>query len=312
MNDYIKTLTRQGYVSAEDVIAMRRRVFGDQLISEDEMADLLVLAQRSPKGDPSWQQFLSEAMADYFIRQAEPRGYMSEAASRFLLSCLGDPAHASTTILNGLVHMVHHASVVPAPVIAFGLEAIRAHVLAEGQIDAAEADRVRAVLFAAGGDGNVAITRAEAEYLFDLNDAARGGDTDPAWSDLFVKAIASHLMAHIGYRPLSRREALRRDAWLREDRADIGGFFARMRETGFRTLIEAYGDPVPQATLNDQRALAARAAEQITEDEASWVVARIEHDGAYSDSEKALIAWLETLRGQAGLPPALARLSETA
>lgn len=310
MNAYIKALTRQGYVSAEDVLRMRRRVFGDQVVDHEEMADLLQLAAMAPEGDPSWQQFLGEAMADFFIRQAEPRGYMGVEDGAFLVECLKEPGAINTAVLDALVHMVKHAQSVPQPVIDFGLEAIRAHVLADAVIDADEVERIRAFLFAAGGAGNVAITRAEAEFLFDLNDAAYSASNHPSWADLFMKAVANHLMAHIGYQPPTRREALRREAWLKSPKADITGFFGRMAQGGFKAVIDAYSkrEPHPQAAANDRRAVEAAEAEKLTAMETDWLTDRIKRDGLVNDAEEALIAHLRVLQGETPLPEKLSAL----
>jgi hypothetical protein len=70
------------------------------------------------------------------------------------------------------------------------------------------------MLYAFGGDGNIAVTQQEASVLFDINDATAETENHPAWSDLFVKALANFLMATSGYQVPTRQEALRREAWL--------------------------------------------------------------------------------------------------
>ena len=64
-----------------------------------------------------------------------------------------------------------------------------------GVVDKAETELVRRILFAFGGDGNISITRQEAGILFDINDATDEKKNDPAWSDLFVKALANFLLS---------------------------------------------------------------------------------------------------------------------
>ena len=64
---------------------------------------------------------------------------------------------------------------------------------------------LRRMLYAFGGDGNVAVTRAEAEVLFDINDATADAEPNPAWTDLFVKAIANVVMAASGQQPPNQR-----------------------------------------------------------------------------------------------------------
>ena len=51
---------------------------------------------------------------------------------------------------------------------------VRGGDLVPGVIGEAEVDLLRRILYAFGGDGNVGITRSEAEVLFTLNDATAG------------------------------------------------------------------------------------------------------------------------------------------
>jgi len=69
------------------------------------------------------------------------------------------------------------------------LEELAAEILKDGVIDAKEAAVLRERLFA---DGQ--IDRQEADLLFRLNDAVSGKANDPAWQNLFVQAIAKHVL----------------------------------------------------------------------------------------------------------------------
>ncbi len=53
---------------------------------------------------------------------------------------------------------------------------------------------IRRLIYGSGGQNGLAISRTEAEFLFALNRATAGGENDPAWRDLFVKAITMHLL----------------------------------------------------------------------------------------------------------------------
>ena len=79
---------------------------------------------------------------------------------------------------------------------------------------------IRRILYAFGGDGNVAITRPEAEVLFEINDATADGTNAEGWRDLFVKAIANCVLAASMYTAPSREQALTREAWL-DRRGDL-------------------------------------------------------------------------------------------
>lgn len=62
-------------------------------------------------------------------------------------------------------------------------------IIADGVVDAAEVKQLEKVLFE---DGK--IDREEADALFAINDAVSGNANDASYKDLFVKAIASHVL----------------------------------------------------------------------------------------------------------------------
>ena len=69
------------------------------------------------------------------------------------------------------------------------LEQLRAELLADGVIDAAEVKELETVLFA---DGK--IDTDEAEFLFDINNAVSGKANHTSWETLFIKSISSYLL----------------------------------------------------------------------------------------------------------------------
>ncbi len=157
-------------------------------------------------------------------------------------------------------------------------------------------DLLRRILYAFGGDGNVAITRAEAEILFEIEDATNGGPINPAWTDLFVKAIANVLMASSGYAVPSREEALRSEAWL-DSRGDLSPF--EMLKAMVTSSLDSVGRSYREQS-SEERALARLERqrieiitnEAITEGEAQWLADRIGRDGKMTANECALLDYL--------------------
>ncbi len=139
------------------------------------------------------------------------------------------------------------------------------------------------------------ITRAEAELLFDLNDATIEVENELGWSDLFVKAIACSLMAHLGYTPTSREEALRRSERLDDHSVSIGHFMKRMFRGGFSGIMSAYPEADSHHEQLDRQEEAITAAVQINEDEVHLLAECISRDGLLHENEKALIVYMETL-----------------
>jgi hypothetical protein len=103
-------------------------------------------------------------------------------------------------------------------------------------IDSADTALVSRILLA--GD-RYAVTRAEADALFDINDAAFERTDGGAFVDLLVKAIAHHVLAAAGHRVPCRTTALAATteltAWAVSEvhDADVGAWLmARLRRHG--------------------------------------------------------------------------------
>lgn len=303
-----------GYVTANEVLFLRRTVFEDGIVSMDELDALFDLGARAPDGDPEWLQFFAEAVADYYLREEEPQGYLTPeefASLQIRVTRNGKGANALERCL--LVKLMETATQTPPEMARFVGDQIKRAILnrSDGPIvDNNDAMLLRRYLFAAGGDGSVAVTRAEAELLFDINDAVQTAQNNPAWTELFVQGVINHLMAHLGYTAPSREEAFRRDAWMRDHSSNVGGFFKRMVSGGFGAVKDAYGQKSAYAEHNDQRDADAATAAKVTETEASWLAGRIGRDGAFDASERMLIERMRKL--EKDLPEGLRALVERA
>lgn len=69
------------------------------------------------------------------------------------------------------------------------LQELKADLLADGVIDAAEVAKLKEVLYADG-----VIDKEEAEFLFEINDAVTGKENDPSWQAFFIQAISDFLL----------------------------------------------------------------------------------------------------------------------
>ncbi len=314
-SDKIETLIRSvgadGHVSADDVIFLRKNVFADGVVSRQELAALFALAEKAPQGDKEWADYFAEAAADFFLREEEPHGYLTDEEFQHIEAFVTrDGSKASTIELGLLVALMEKATATPPAMAEFAADQFR-RIIAERKggprISRADADLLRRYLYASAGDGSIAITKDEAELLFDLHEMTAAADNDPSWADLFIKGVAAHLMAHVGYRPLAREEALRLHDWVKDQTVNPAGFFGRMFSGGLAGIRESYGrKPSLSGKKNADDAIAAAIAEQVTAQEADWLADRIGANGNFDDVEKALIAFMRDLG--ADLPPKLAAL----
>ena len=319
-------LAHRDRIVAEDVTMLRSDVFGDGVVTQAEAEALLALdADRADKC-PEWDVFLVEAVTDYVVRQEKPYGYISAQNAAWLISVVADDGIVhSPTHLELLVRVIETAEKSPDGLSAFALNQVayaavegrgplaNGRTLQPGVIGEAEVELLRRILYAFGGSGNVGITRAEAEVLFDINDRTSEALNHPAWNDLFVKAVASSILCASGYAPPSREEALRRDAFFDKAEPDLAGFFARMVNGGLRAVVDAYVWPSSVesgwASRNRAAAAKARTAAAVDEGEARWLAERIGRDGKLHESEAALLSFIgrEAPSIHAELEPLLAR-----
>lgn len=302
----VDKIAAKGTISEQDVLTLRREVFGDGVVSETEAALLFDLNDKCEPADGKWGEFFTEALTDYLVHQEMPEGYVSESNAKWLIQCISRDGHVDTqTELDLIVKVIDKAQSSPESLVAYALREVkhgvlegegpvgRGRELQPGVIGEAEVDLIRTILYAFGGDGNVAISRAEAEVLFDLNDATSEADNHPSWSDLFVKAVANFLMATSDYMVPTRQEALRREEWL-EERDGIGGFMSKMLSGGLKGIWHAYRrdeDIDRYARLFGRENMIAHN-ERITGVEADWLANRIGRDGKFHENEMALIEFI--------------------
>lgn len=305
LRQHIETIAARGRVEAGDVPALRKLVFGDGAVTAPEIEALVSLDERLKPVDAAWTEMIVEAVCDYLVHQVEPEGYVDDNNARWLQHVLArDGAIRHATELEILIRVIEKAASVPPSLAAFALAQVKDAVLTgkgplarggelvPGRVGAPEVALLRRILHAAGGDGGIAVSRAEAETLFEIDQATAGAENDPAWCDLFVKAIANFMMAASGYQAPSRDEALARSRWLDSPTEGVGGLFARMAQGGLSGLMRGLMAPGTEDLARERNRVEAeriREAEMVTDGEARWLAERIGRDGRMSPNESALL-----------------------
>ena len=310
----LAAIGENGYVTADEVLFMRRTVFADGVVTNDELDALFALGARAPEGDAEWLQFFAEAAADFYLREEEPQGYLTAEEFQSLKARINANGGSANALTNSvLVKLMETATMTPPEMSAFTGAQIKSSIVSKPSgpvVDKNDAMLLRRLLFAAGGDGNVAVTRAEAELLFDINDATQSAGNNPAWNDLFVTGVVNHLMAHLGYSAPSREEAFRRNAWASDHSVNVGGVFGRM----FSGVLDAFknigDDQTLHAEHNTKRDADIAAAAAVTSNEADWLAGRIGRDGAFDANERSLIERMKKLEDE--LPENLKALIDRA
>ncbi|MGV3635972.1 MAG: hypothetical protein ACO1NY_16610 [Pseudorhodoplanes sp.] len=302
-SEHVQAILARGEITADDIRTLRHRVFWKGIVTEQDAELALLLNDRLHHcADAAWSAFFVEALTDYVVTQAQPSGYVSDENAAWLIERIGRSGHVDTACeLELLIKVLERSQQSPVALVRFALEQVKLGVItgagaagarkacSVGTVEDHETEMVRRILYAFGGDGNIAVTRSEADVLFDINDGTQHHLNHPSWSDLFVKASANFLMAASGYQVPSRQEALRRAAWLDEAPAGTMQFMSRMVSGGVEAILDAYrapdGDSETFNRWNQPRA---------TDDDILWAANRIGRSGRLHENEMALINLLKS------------------
>jgi hypothetical protein len=303
----IAAIAAKKAITPDDVLAMRRLVYGDGIASRSDVESLFRIDEVCAAKCEEWVEFFIEAATDYLVYQEKPRGHITGENAAWLVGMISrDGVVDSLTELEMLIRLLEKAKSSPEQLSAYALGQVGLAVvegsgplaahrrLQPGTIDRTDVDLLRRILFAFGGEGNVAISRAEADVLLKINDRTATAKNDPAWNELFVKEIANFVLAASGYEPPSRQEALRHEAFLETSSPDIGGFFSRMVSGGLAGIFQAYERPVESehawAETNRKRE---ESFSRVDASEARWLAEKFGGGRELHDNERAVLAFIK-------------------
>ena len=303
-------ICNRGCIRDADVTQLRQAYYADGLIVAKEAESLFEINDACRVQETTWAPFFIEAITDYIINDAEPQGYITKSNADWLIHCVSRNGTVETqTELEMLLTVLDKARWSPECLVEYTLEQVKIAVcegtgplrsgaqLGAGIVTNDDVDLLRRILYAFAGDGNIAITRKEAEILFEINDYVARTPQNPAFTELFIKAISSCVMAASGYSVPPRKEMLRREAWL-ESRGDLslGNIISNAFQGGFAGIFGVYQEQTTEeralARLERQR-LEIITNQEITNGEAEWLVERIGRDGELTPNERALLSCLK-------------------
>lgn len=288
------------------ILALRRKLYGDHAIDPHEITALWQLAADTERDGPGWRSFVREVFTDHYIHQATVPGVLTDEMAADLVARLAAQSPLQPAILDAVVHVLSAASHAPAPLAHEVKKALLNAIADQGFVADDMAQLVRRMIHASGGFGHLAVTRAEADWLFDLNALVRGAKNADAWNEVFANGVAHCLTAGSGPTPPSAERltaAALAPSPTRTPR--LGAFLSRMigrnRTDGPITTETAY------AAVNADRAMDAAAAAALTAEEVTWLRGQLPEDGHLSDAEVALIDRLADLQDGEALPASLAQ-----
>src|SRR5450755_3465090 len=170
-------------VATADLVQLRRERNPGQAISRAEAEALLALDRMQKNSAASWRDFIADAIADHLM-SAEPAGIITPEKADWLIATLAPAGVIETvTAIEALLRAMEAAREVPSLLAVFAIGQLQAAIIkGEGPaigprahfsrvVDGEDTALLYRILVAAGGAGGVAVSREEAEALFDLHDA---------------------------------------------------------------------------------------------------------------------------------------------
>ena len=191
-----KEIIADGVVDAEEVAKMRERLYADNVIDREEADFLFAVddAVTGNKNDPGWKDLFVEALISHVLEDETSPGEVDDAEADYLISKIRADQQVDDLELALLVNIVAKGKRTTEKFQQFVLSSLKAAILEDGVIGANEVKMIKDVIYGPGGGAGEKVDWAEADFLFELNDAVSGKKNDPGWKTLFAEAIANHVL----------------------------------------------------------------------------------------------------------------------
>jgi len=194
LDSWAQEILDDGVIDADEVEQIRERLFDDGIIDREEAEFLFLLNDGATDSDESWGVLFVEALIAHLLEDDESPGVVDEDEAAWLIEHIEGDGQVDETELALLVALTANAVECHDSLNAFTLASLKAAIIDDGVIDDDEIVMIKAVIYGQGGGSGEDVDRAEADFLFELNDACSGGDNCAAWEATFVEGVVHHLL----------------------------------------------------------------------------------------------------------------------
>lgn len=245
--DMSRAQPSKGGITSADIRELRAATWQDGHVGRVE-ADTLLLANDDLRGSsPEWSEFFVEALYEHVVNSREPRGAVDEPTARWLWSRITQDGTATgMEELELLTRIIQNADPVADSLKRNALSVIEKAVtegagptragkligreIPVGSISDKEVQFLRRMVYRTDRNLPRSIGRIEAEALFRIKEATRGGKNSQDWPALFVQGVGAYLQRFGGDEPLTADQEAELMEFLHSDGANLGGFLRRMFE----------------------------------------------------------------------------------
>jgi len=315
VNEILTDILADGVLDNDEYMRLRKQIFSDGHISITE-ADMIFKIDTELKEKPEgWNEFFVNAITDFLIRQTLPVGFVDPIHATWLMERIDqDDRMDEATEEALLLSVLKFAENCPENLEVYTLNKIRQKIVGRAvtsdlsvqendvsmiervlyacnalQVGSQEVALIKKVVYASGGHGGFGVSKAEAAFLFELDEATKGQENCESWQKLFVGAIANHLMTMGAPQTIDREEYKRAQEFLHSTGGIKWGGLTSGESGSFWDLVRSKRD---QSQFTDYERIVR--AEQIDINEAQWLINHLNRDGEISENELALLRFIKT------------------
>ena len=296
-------------ITSEEVLTLRGAGWADGRMSREEAEIVFATQHAIEKPSREWSDFFVEAIQNYVLNGSDPRGFASAEEANWLIGQVeADGKICSMTELELLTRIIERAQNVPETLKTFVLGVLEREVLegvgptrcggelSDTHVSTAECRIMRRIIFGQASDRPAAVSRREAEVLFQIKNAVAGNDNAPEFERLFVQGVGNYLMgfAHSSGQ-ISRERMLELEAFVADNKASIGSFMGNMA----KNAPNAFGVVFGRKDEGSSRAEQAAAEAKVTGIEQAWLDQQIAANGEVDAYDKALLEFIAEETGVA-------------
>jgi len=273
LSQYTKPVLTNG-----EVLDIRRKVMAPEKVAKHDAEALMKLNEQLSTPTEAWKSLFTDAIVDYVVDTSASAGYLvTDFKAKWLTRAIDADHHLDPeTEFSLLVKILNKANIISSHLEVYMLKMVKDAVLHDGRVSAEDVQMLRRIMYSVGGQGGIDISRQEAEVIYDIHDGTAHADNHDSWGDMFSKMMACYMMAGMSSLEVDENWAVSRDVWLNT-------------ETKWGKAKEENEAPVPFILDRDLQS----SLEDITEEEAFWLIERINADERLTPSEAKMLMYLK-------------------
>lgn len=295
----LTSIVNKQKIEPGDLKRLRRVVFPRGLFSVHAADTLAHIQEICESTVPDWPEYYLTAMVKFILQESNPKGCVTLEQTQYLFQRLSDNGIIGSSLnYELLLRILDQATDCPDELVLFALDQIRLGLTGESELlrkDVSPLDRalrksdvdlIKRILFPAAPASRRRPTRAQVEFLMDLNELTEQYDNHRSWTDLYTKTISGFLL---NSSKAKSRDHQHRATWLRRHGLSAGLHLLRPSKAHIPPLSEREQSEPEAGAPSGQR----KNGNFAKDDPITWFIGRLKDKKRLNSNDTALLAKLK-------------------